>query len=159
MNSSYPQLGSIPAHLCNHTSHLSFPLGRSVYHVSGTVGRSLTFSEAPFCLWCKYASCRGYTGRAHCLSQRLLTSSQKDSYLLLISAVVFLLLEYFSYVEPAPQEHAPWGICPRYFYCSYQSDAPDPTNSWLTQMGNSIHSSIDQFRNSRWKQKGLGQGP
>ena len=44
MNSSYPQLGSIPAHLCNHTSHLSFPLGRSVYHVSGTAGHSLTSS-------------------------------------------------------------------------------------------------------------------
>ena len=44
MNSSYPQLGSIPAHLCNHTSHLSFPLGRSVYHVSGTAGHSLPFS-------------------------------------------------------------------------------------------------------------------
>ena len=49
-----------------------------------------------------FSACRAYTGRIHCLSQRLLRSSQKDSYLLLISAVVFLLLEYFSYVEPAP---------------------------------------------------------
>ena len=31
-------------HLCNHTSHLSFPSGGSVYHVSGTAGHSLTFS-------------------------------------------------------------------------------------------------------------------
>ena len=44
MNNSYPQLGTIPSHLCSHTSHLSFPSGRSVYHVSGTAGHSLTFS-------------------------------------------------------------------------------------------------------------------
>ena len=44
INSSYPQLGTIPPHLCNHTSHLSFPSGPSVYHVSGTAGHSLTFS-------------------------------------------------------------------------------------------------------------------
>ena len=49
-----------------------------------------------------FSACRAYTGRIHCLSQRLLRSSQKDSYLLLISAVVFLLVEYFSYVEPLP---------------------------------------------------------
>ena len=44
MNNSYPQLGTILSHLCSHTSHLSFPSGRSVYHVSGTAGHSLTFS-------------------------------------------------------------------------------------------------------------------
>jgi len=44
MNNSYPQLGTIPPHLCNHTSHLSFPLGQSFYHVLGTAGHSLTFS-------------------------------------------------------------------------------------------------------------------
>ena len=44
MNNSYPQLGTIPPHLCNRTSHLSFPSGGSVYHVSGTAGHSLTFS-------------------------------------------------------------------------------------------------------------------
>ena len=43
-NNSYPQLGTILSHLCSHTSHLSFPSGRSVYHVSGTAGHSLTFS-------------------------------------------------------------------------------------------------------------------
>ena len=39
-NNSYPQLGTIPPPLCYHTSHLSFPSGRSVYHVSGTAGHS-----------------------------------------------------------------------------------------------------------------------
>ena len=56
-----------------------------------------------------FSACRAYTGRIHCLSQRLLRSSQKDSYLLLISAVVFLLLEYFSYVEPP---HTPQLVFP-----------------------------------------------
>ena len=44
MNNSCPQLGTILPHLCNRTSHLSFPSGWSVYHVSGTAGHSLTFS-------------------------------------------------------------------------------------------------------------------
>ena len=44
INKSYLQLGTIPLHLCNHNSHLSFPSGQSVYHVSATVGHSLTFS-------------------------------------------------------------------------------------------------------------------
>ena len=49
MNNSYHQLGTIPPHLCNHTSHLSFPSGPSVYHVSGTAGHSFTFSgRLPF---------------------------------------------------------------------------------------------------------------
>jgi len=39
INNSYPQLGTIPPHLCNHTSHLSF-----LYHVSGTAEHSFTFS-------------------------------------------------------------------------------------------------------------------
>ena len=44
MNNSYPQLETIPPHLCNHTSQLSFPSGRSVHHVSGTAGHSPIFS-------------------------------------------------------------------------------------------------------------------
>ena len=44
INNSYPQLGTIPPHRYNHTSHLSFPSGPSIYHVSGTAGHSLTFS-------------------------------------------------------------------------------------------------------------------
>ena len=44
INNSYPQLGTMPPHLYNHTSLLSFPSGLSVYHVSGTAGHSLTFS-------------------------------------------------------------------------------------------------------------------
>ena len=44
INNSYRQLGTIPPHLCNHTSHLSFPSGSSIYYVSGTAGHSLTFS-------------------------------------------------------------------------------------------------------------------
>ena len=66
---------------------------------------------------------RGLHWRVHCQFQRPLTSAQKDSYLLSISAVVFLLLEYFSYVEPlfiyvfslTGQEHAPWYIWPQIF--------------------------------------------
>ena len=66
---------------------------------------------------------QGLHWRVHCQFQRLLTSFQKDSYLLLISAVVFLLLEYFSYVRPLPvyvfpltgQEHASWYIWPQIF--------------------------------------------
>ena len=44
MNNSYHQLGTIPPHLCNHTSHLSFPSGQAVYHVSETAWHSLTSS-------------------------------------------------------------------------------------------------------------------
>ena len=44
INKSYLQLGTIPPHLCNHNSHLSFPSGQSVYHVSAPVGHSLTLS-------------------------------------------------------------------------------------------------------------------
>ena len=47
LKNSYPQLGIIPRHLCNHTSHLSFPSGWPVYHISGTAGHSLTFSGIP----------------------------------------------------------------------------------------------------------------
>ena len=43
-NNSYLQLGTLPPHLCNHISYLSFPSGWSIYHVSGTAGHSLTFS-------------------------------------------------------------------------------------------------------------------
>ena len=59
----------------------------------------------------------GLNWRVDYQCQRPLTSSQKD-YLLSISAVVFLLLKYFSYMEPPPiyvfplieQEHASWYI-------------------------------------------------
>ena len=34
----------MPLHCCNHNSYLSFLSGLSVYHVSETVGHSLTFS-------------------------------------------------------------------------------------------------------------------
>ena len=45
INKSYLQLGTIPLHLCNHNSHLSFPSGQSIYHISGTAEHPLTFSE------------------------------------------------------------------------------------------------------------------
>ena len=44
MNKSYLQLGTIRPHLCNHTSHLSFPSGRSVNYILGTAGHPLTYS-------------------------------------------------------------------------------------------------------------------
>ena len=44
INNSYPKLGTIPPHLCNHISYLSFPSGWSIYHVSGIAGHSATFS-------------------------------------------------------------------------------------------------------------------
>ena len=85
--------------------------------MSGTVGHSFAFSgklpstcgvNTPFV---------GAHWRVHRQSQKLL-SSQKDPYFLLISAVVFLHLEYFSYLEPPliyvfpliGQEYAPWYI-------------------------------------------------
>ena len=45
INNSYPQLGTIPPHRYNHTSHLSFPSGQSIYHISGTAEHPFTFSE------------------------------------------------------------------------------------------------------------------
>ena len=61
-------------------------------------------------------------------------------------------MEYFSYVEPSliyvfpltRQEHTPW-------YIWLLTIRPFlSTNAKLTQKGNSIHSSINQFRKSCW---------
>ena len=43
INNSYPQLGAIPPHLCNHISHLSFPSGWSIMSQE-LQNNSLTFS-------------------------------------------------------------------------------------------------------------------
>ena len=123
MNNSYPQLGTIPSHLCSHTSHLSFPSGRSVYHVSGTAGHSLTFSGR---LPCAYGENTLLVGAA--LMSTLLVSETTNKFperllFVSVSTVVFLLLEYYSYVEALPmygfsltgQEHAPWYILPQIF--------------------------------------------
>ena len=47
VNNSYPQLGTMPLHLCNYTSRLSFPSGRSVYNISGTSGHSAFSGRLP----------------------------------------------------------------------------------------------------------------
>ena len=44
-NSSYDQpMGTIPNHMCNHTSTLLFATGNAIYNVSGLTGHSLTFT-------------------------------------------------------------------------------------------------------------------
>ena len=116
INNSYPQLGTMPLHLCNYTSHL--PFRWSVCNISGTAGHSLTFLGRLPSTCGVNTPLVGATRWVHRQSQKLLTSCQKDSYLLLMSAVVFLLLEYFCCVELPPtyvfpligQEDAPWYI-------------------------------------------------
>ena len=136
INNSYPQLGTMPPHLYNHTSLLSFPSGLSVYHVSGTAGHSLTFSWRLPSAYVINTPLVGAT-LASSLSVSETTGSQKDPYLLLISAVVFLPLEYFSYMEPllvyvfplAAQEHVSWYIWPQIFLLLLTVRPVLPTNS------------------------------
>lgn len=46
-NNSYPWLGTIPPHLCNHTSCLFLPSGQSVYHVLESAGPSYGLTKTP----------------------------------------------------------------------------------------------------------------
>ena len=51
----------MPPHLCNHTSYLSFLSGRSVYHVSGTAGHSLTLPGKLPSVYCVNTPLEGVT--------------------------------------------------------------------------------------------------
>ena len=122
INNSYPQLGTIPPHLCNHTSHLSF-----LYHVSGTAEHSFTFSG-------RFPSAYGVntplvgTTLASSLSVSEITNKIPERLLFAISFTCFVLTPGIFFLcgtttylclptNWTGKLHA--GISgPRYFYCS-----------------------------------------
>ena len=123
INKSYLQLGTIPPHLCNHNSHLSFPSGQSVYHVSAPVGHSLTLSgRLPYA----YAINTPLVGATveSTLSISETTNLFPESFLfavdfsccLLTPGIFFLCGTTTYYVFPLTgQEHAPQYIWPQIF--------------------------------------------
>ena len=123
INNSYPQLGTIPPHLCNHTSHLSFPSGQSVYHVSETAGHSLTFLgrlpsaygiNSPL-VGATQASSLSVSESNSMFPERLLFAID-FSCCLLIPGIFFLCETTTIYVFPLTgQEHASWYIWPQIF--------------------------------------------
>ena len=66
LNNSCPLLGNTPPHLCNHTSHLSFPSGQFHLPCLWNCGMfSYFLRQTPFCIRYKYSSCSGYTGEGN----------------------------------------------------------------------------------------------
>ena len=152
VNNSHPQPETIPPHLCNYTSHLSFPSGWSVYHVSGTAGHSFAFSgrlpSTPL-VGATLVSSLSVSETTDKFPERLLFAM--DFSCCLLTAGLFFLCGAMAYLCLPIN----WtGTSALVYLTPDTSIAPNnqtlhiPLTHNQPQMGNSIHFSVDQFRNS-----------